>query len=135
MEDPYLRERAADMLDLGRRVLGNLQSEQLTLQAYPKDTILVGDEVSASMLAEVPYGHLLGVVSGKGSANAHVAILARAIGIPAVMGVTSLYTHRLENKKIIIDGYNGEVFTTPTPMMIADLNARSARKRNVCGIR
>lgn len=120
MEDLYLRERAADLLDLGRRVLANLQSEHLTPQSYPKDTILVGDEVSASMLAEVPYGHLVGVVSGKGSANAHVAILARAIGIPAVMGVTGLYTHRIEGKKIIIDGYNGDVFTAPSATMIND---------------
>lgn len=120
MEDLYLRERAADLLDLGRRVLTNLQSENLPIQAYPKDTILVGDEVSASALAEVPQGHLLGVVSTKGSANAHVAILARAIGIPAVMGVTGFPYHKLEGKQIIVDGYNGEVFTSPSSGMIAD---------------
>ncbi len=120
MEDLYLRERSADLLDLGRRVLSNLQTENLPIQAYPKDTILVGDEVSASALAEVPQGHLLGVVSAKGSANAHVAILARAIGIPAVMAVTGLPAHKLEGKKIIVDGYNGEVFTSPSSGMIAD---------------
>lgn len=120
MEDLYLRERASDLLDLGRRVLGNLQSENLPVQAYPKDTILVGDEVSASALAEVPHGHLRGVVSAKGSANAHVAILARAMGIPAVMGVAGLPAHKLESKQIIVDGYNGEVFTSPSKGMVAD---------------
>ncbi|MBN9287688.1 MAG: phosphoenolpyruvate--protein phosphotransferase [Gammaproteobacteria bacterium 39-13] len=120
MEDLYLRERASDLLDLGRRVLGNLQTENHPVQAYPKNTILVGDEVSASALAEVPQGHLRGVVSAKGSANAHVAILARAMGIPAVMGVTGLPAHKLESKQIIVDGYNGEVFTSPSTGMIAD---------------
>lgn len=120
MEDLYLRERAADLRDLGQRVLGNLQSEHLPAQDFPKDTILVGEEVSASALAEVPQGKLLGVVCAKGSANAHVAILARAMGIPAVMGVSGLPAHKLENKKIIVDGYNGEIFTSPSTKMIGE---------------
>jgi phosphotransferase system enzyme I (PtsP) len=131
MEDLYLRERSADLLDLGRRVLNNLQSENLPIQSYPKDTILVGDEVSASALAEVPHGHLLGVVSAKGSANAHVAILARAIGIPAIMGVTGLPAHKLEGKKIIIDGYNGDVFTSPSKAMIADFYRLAVQEKEL----
>ncbi|MBS0287186.1 MAG: phosphoenolpyruvate--protein phosphotransferase [Proteobacteria bacterium] len=120
MEDLYLRERSADLRDLGRRVLSNLQSEHLPTQEFPSDTILVGDEVSASALAEVPQGKLQGVVSTKGSANAHVAILARAMGIPAVMAVSGLPPHKLEGKKIIVDGYNGEIFTSPSSKMISE---------------
>ncbi|MGE4348164.1 MAG: phosphoenolpyruvate--protein phosphotransferase [Candidatus Berkiella sp.] len=117
MEDLYLRERATDLIDLGQRVLANLQSETTTSQTYPQQTILVGDEVTASMLAEVPQESIVGVVSAKGSANSHVAILARAMGIPAVMGASGLPVYKLEGKCIIVDGYNGEVFTSPSQSM------------------
>lgn len=120
MEDRYLRERAADLLDLGRRVLSNFQTDNRPKQSYPKNTILVGEQVSASALAEVPAGHLAAIVSARGSANAHVAILARAMGIPAVMGVTGLPYYKLENTQIIVDGYTGDIFSRPSEKMIND---------------
>lgn len=122
MEDPYLKERAWDLLDLGRRVLTNLQAELNPIQHYPEDTILVGDDISASFLAEISQNHLLGIVSVKGSANSHTAILARAMGIPAVMGVGGLPLYKIEGKRIIVDGYHGEVFTSPTPTMIENFS-------------
>ncbi|MCS5712555.1 phosphoenolpyruvate--protein phosphotransferase [Candidatus Berkiella aquae] len=131
MEDPYLRERSADLLDLGRRVLANLQSESPLPHTYPHDTILVGDEISASDLAEVPQDHLLGIVSLKGSANSHVAILARAIGIPAVMGVAGFPAHKCDRKQIIVDGYHGEVFTSPTQAMISDFARLAAEEKEL----
>lgn len=120
MDDLYLRERATDIRDLGQRVLANLQSSTQKSQTYPEQTILIGENVTASMLAEVPQESLVAVVSGKGSANSHVAILARAMGIPAVMGVSGLPIHKLDGKCIIVDGYNGEVFTSPSESMQKD---------------
>jgi phosphotransferase system enzyme I (PtsP) len=120
MDDLYLRERATDIKDLGQRVLANLQSSTQKLKIYPEQTILIGDNVTASMLAEVPQESLVAVVSAKGSANAHVAILARAMGVPAVMGASGLPIHKLEGKCIIVDGYNGEIFTSPSESMQQD---------------
>jgi phosphotransferase system, enzyme I, PtsP len=117
MEDPYLRERGMDLLDLGRRLLGHLQSESEQHILFPKNTILIGDEVTASSLAEVPEGHLVGVISAKGSSNSHVAILARAMGIPTVIGITGLPVAQLDGRELIVDGYNGEVYSSPTPAM------------------
>lgn len=131
MEDPYLRERASDLLDLGRRVLMNLQSENPHPQVFPQETILVGDEVPASILAEVPQGQLLGIVSARGSANAHVAILARAMGIPAVMGVAGLPAYKLEGKKIIVDGYNGDIFTSPSPIILKSFSRLAAEEKEL----
>lgn len=131
MEDPYLKERAWDILDLGRRVLANLQTESTPIQNYPKDTILIGDDISASFLAEVSQNHLLGVVSIKGSVNSHVAILARAMGIPAVMGVTGLPLNKLEAKKVIVDGYQGEVFTSPSPTTIANFSRLAKEEKEL----
>lgn len=122
MEDPYLKERAWDLLDLGRRVLTNLQAELIPTQHYPQDTILIGDDISASFLAEIAQSHLVGIVSIKGSVNSHTAILARAMGIPAVMGVSGLPLYKLEGKRIIVDGYHGEIFTSPTSTMIENFS-------------
>lgn len=115
MEDHYFRERATDVRDLGRRILQHLQAESALSrpQVYPEHTILVGDEVSAIQLAEVPPGLLAGVVSVGGSGSSHVAILARAMGLPAVMGTTDLPVGRLDGRDLIIDGHRGRVYVSP----------------------
>lgn len=114
MEDPYLRERASDVRDLGRRILERLQSIHPAARVFPEGTILVGEEVSASQLAEVPAQNLVGVVSARGSNASHVAILARALGIPAVMGVDDLPVSRLEGQPLVVDGYQSRVFVRPS---------------------
>lgn len=114
MEDTYLRERASDVRDLGRRILERLQSVAPASRSFPPDTILVGEEVSASQLAEVPVGQLAGVVSARGSSASHVAILARALGIPAVMGVDDLPVGRLDGQELVIDGYQSRLFVRPS---------------------
>lgn len=120
MEDDYLRERAFDFHDLGRRVLAELQSVQREDVAYPKRTILIGEEVTAAALAEVPEGQLAGVVSAKGSHNSHVAILARALGIPTVMGVRGLKVELLAKRAVIVDGYTGLVYVSPTKSVLVE---------------
>ena len=114
MEDPYLRERASDIRDLGRRILEHLQSSRPTVREFEPGTILVGEEVSASQLAEVPVQCLAGVVSARGSSASHVAILARALGIPAVMGLDDLPVSRLEGQELVVDGYQARLFVRPS---------------------
>ncbi len=114
MDDPYLRERASDVRDLGRRILERLQSIHPVTRTYANNTVLVGEEVSASQLAEVPSNLLVGVVSARGSNASHVAILARALGIPAVMGVEDLPVGRLEGQELVVDGYQARVFVRPS---------------------
>lgn len=115
MEDPYLRERASDIRDLGRRILTHLQSDNSKPVEYPKETVLVGEEISAAQLAEVPRDCLVGVVSASGSGSSHAAILARAMGVPAVMGVTELPAGRMQGRSLVVDGYRGRVYVEPTP--------------------
>jgi len=116
MHDPYLRERASDVRDLGSRVLAYLQESAKREQnvVYPDNTILVGEDLTASVLAEVPEGKLAGIVSTRGSSNSHIAILARSIGIPTVMGAVDLPFTRLEGRELIVDGYRGAVYTDPS---------------------
>lgn len=120
MKDPYLRERAADIKDLCSRVLAYLQETDSTKQReYPENTILVGEELAPSMLMEVPRAQLVGMISVKGSGNSHVAILARTMGIPTVMGAVDLPYRKLDGRPLIVDGYNGTVLTSPSEATLA----------------
>ena len=115
VDDDYLRERAADLRDLGRRILMHLQNNgQLTPVVYPEKTILVGEEVSPSALAEVPDGKLVGIVSVKGSSHSHLSILARSLGIPAITGVENLPVNQLEAQTLIVDGSQGRLIVSPS---------------------
>ncbi|QBR83181.1 phosphoenolpyruvate--protein phosphotransferase [Legionella israelensis] len=120
VEDDYLRERASDFRDLGRRVLAELQLTQRQEIDYPRRTVLIGEEITASELAEVPEGQLVGVISAKGSNNSHVAILARALGVPTVMGVRGLKVEHLSRRAVVVDGYYGHVFISPSKAVLAE---------------
>jgi len=120
MEDSYLRERADDIRDLGRRILMHLQEESPDKIEFPENTVLVGEDISASMLAEVPSDKLIGVISVRGSRTSHVAILARAMSISAVMGATDLPVGRIDGRTIIADGYSGRVFISPSEKVITE---------------
>ncbi|MFI8480258.1 phosphoenolpyruvate--protein phosphotransferase [Pseudomonas sp. NPDC078700] len=117
MDDAYLRERASDIKDLGRRLLAYLQKARQQNLTYPDNTILVSEELSPSMLGEVPEGKLVGLISVLGSGNSHVAIFARAMGIPTVMGAVDLPYSKIDGIQLIVDGYHGEVFTNPSEIL------------------
>ncbi len=117
MNDAYLRERAADVRDLGRRVLSYLQESAQQCRVFPPNAVLVGEELTASMLGEVPKEKLAGLVSVQGSSNSHVAILARAMGVPTVMGAVDLPYTQIEGREVIVDGYRGSIYTDPGPTL------------------
>ncbi|MDC1211184.1 phosphoenolpyruvate--protein phosphotransferase [Porticoccaceae bacterium] len=117
MDDPYLRERAADVNDLGRRVLGYLQRNEKNTQPLPRRIILVGEDLSASALADIPIERLVGIVSVKGSSNSHMAIVGRALGVPTVMGAVELPWTEMEGHELIIDGFSGDVISRATRNM------------------
>ncbi len=124
MEDAYLRERASDVRDLGRRVLGYLQQSQTRDQEYPADAILIGEELAAPNLADVEVERIRGMVSAKGSRNSHLAILGRAMGIPTVMGAIDLPWKQMDGKRVIVDGYQGLVISNPRPEILASYEAQ-----------
>lgn len=113
MEDPYMRERAVDIIDLSNRILSNIVGDANTTlndDFNPsRKYILVAKEVSAPMLAEFPRELLAGIISIKGSNNSHAAILARAMDVPAVMGLERVSLNLLNKQELFLDGYSGEV--------------------------
>ncbi len=114
MEDSYLRERGADIRDLGRRLLDYLLKDERRQREIPPGTIIVGHEISAAQLAEIPIEHITGLVCTTGTNSSHVAILARALGIPAVMGASDFPVKKIDQKDLIVDGYMGRVYLQPS---------------------
>jgi phosphotransferase system, enzyme I, PtsP len=114
MSDSYMRERAVDIKDLGRRILSYLQENESESIVFPDRTILVSDELTPTMLGEVPQDKLVGLVSIKGSGSSHVAILARAMGIPTVMGLVDVPLSQLDRRELVVDGYNGDLLACPS---------------------
>ncbi len=129
MEDDYLRERATDIQDLGRRILEQLLTDGHKRPRFVDNTILVGRDISASQLAEVPTEKLAGLICTSGSGSSHVAILARALGVPAVMGATDLPVSRIDGLDVIVDGYQGAIYLRPEKIVRREFE-RLAREEN-----
>lgn len=115
MEDAYLRERMADVRDLGLRILAHLQKQGSSdLREIPEHSILLGEEITTAMLVETPVEKIAGIVTVEGAANSHMAIVARALGIPTVLGVSDLPVTQLDDTEMIVDAYQGRVYVQPS---------------------
>jgi len=119
MEDEYLRTRAEDVRALGRRILLHLQYDRSGLGEFPQRTVLLGKGVGLTCLTGVPGERLAGLVNTRGSVLAHGVIVARALGIPAVVGVEELPLAQSAGSEIIVDGYGGRVILNPAPVVRA----------------
>lgn len=120
MEDAYFKERATDIRDLGERVLIHLLDTEQRHHKLPDKVVLVAENVTASMLAEVPRQQLVAIVSLRGSVNSHAAIMARALGVPAVMGVEGLSLMQWQGQRVIVDGYQGHILLDPAEAIYAE---------------
>ncbi|EAR10921.1 phosphoenolpyruvate--protein phosphotransferase [Reinekea blandensis] len=109
MEDAYLRERASDMRDLGQRLLTYLVDEEPE-RTIPEHAVLIGEEISAAVFGSLDPESVSGIVCSQGSANSHLAILARALNIPTVLGAQDIPWQELEGKELVVDGYRGHVY-------------------------
>ncbi len=87
MEDPYLRQRSADMKDIGRRIIDSLDGSERGREKLPEKRIIVAAEIFPSDLANLDHDKILGILTEKGDVNSHAAIMARSLGIPAILGV------------------------------------------------
>ena len=124
LDDALLAARAADVRDVAVRIARSLSGAHFDLPSDP--SVVVADDLPPSLLVEVPPGLLLGVALSGGSATAHVAILARSLGIPAVVAVQGLLDLVRGATRIAIDGGTGEVTVDPDDaslQVLADLQA------------
>jgi phosphotransferase system enzyme I (PtsP) len=119
IEDPYLRERARDIQDIGRRILAHLEPSENEQIDYPARSILVAEDLGPVDIARVPVERLAGVISARGSALSHVAILARAMGIPAIVGTAGVIAvNQLDGRELVLDGYRGRLHVNPSSALV-----------------
>jgi phosphotransferase system enzyme I (PtsI) len=112
IKDDYLRERSSDIEDVTRRLLvalsGEAQSRRLS-----QDAIIVAEELLPSSAAELDFSHVRAIASDAGGWTSHTAIIARGLGIPAIVGLRDLYRHARTGDEIVIDAERGEVVLHP----------------------
>ena len=111
LDDEVMRARAVDIRDVSRRVLRNLSGKEAVLPESDEPVILLAEELTPSEAAQLSVRRLAGIVTGRGSANSHTAILARSLNIPAVTGITPDLTYN--GKNAVIDGEAGTLTLEP----------------------
>lgn len=115
MDDELMQQRATDMLDIKTRLIKKiLGMENTDLSKLPYGSVLVAKDLTPSMTAGLNPENVLGIVTELGGKTSHSAILARALEIPAVVGLSDLPQDITEGTEILLDGENGEVIIMPT---------------------
>jgi phosphocarrier protein FPr len=121
LPDAILQQRVVDVLDVSQRVLKKLTATEPTPLIADAPAILVAHELTPSETANLKPELVLAMVTEQGGAHSHSAILARALGIPAVAGVSSLMAQVTPGQVIAVDGSTGRVWLRPDAQMTSDL--------------
>lgn len=130
--DPYLRERTADIEDVSQRVLRSFLSDVDSRHLGPDDRhILVAYDLAPSDAASMNRRNVLGFATEQGSVNSHTAILARAFGIPAVVGLEGSVIDVMALTPAILDGYSGKLILHPSPETLDRYRQLSLEKAQV----
>jgi len=121
MENEYFRERALDMKDVGKRLIGNvLGFSDQSLKTIDEKTIIVAKDLTPSDTAQLNEKVIQGIITAEGGNTSHSAIIARTIGIPAIMGVENIKEVIRSGDYAIIDGSSGEVMINPEASLIKE---------------
>ncbi|HXC88805.1 MAG TPA: phosphoenolpyruvate-utilizing N-terminal domain-containing protein, partial [Stellaceae bacterium] len=125
MRDPYLAARAEDIRVVGTRLIRNLiKKPYVAYSGVPEGAVVIADELTPADTALMDPQRIAGFATQFGGADSHTAIVARALGLPAVLGVADLVEHARSEATVVIDGNEGAVIVDPTPETIADYEAR-----------
>lgn len=120
IEDPYFRERGADVEDVGRRVMEKLLGVRRHDQPMEPGSVVVVDSVYPELFANLDIDLVAGIVSEHGGATSHGAIFARTLEIPAVTGVAGLQSEARAGETAIIDGGTGKIYLSPDDSLVAE---------------
>lgn len=113
MDDEYMRGRAADVKDITERLLGILSGNTGSGVDVDEPVIMVAEDLAPSETVQMDKSKILSFVTQKGSVNSHTAILARTMGIPALIGSDIVIDESLNGKLGVVDGTNGVVYIEP----------------------
>ena len=115
MDDPYFSARAADIRDVGTRVLNNVMGvENVDISCLDEDTIIVADDLAPSDTAQMDKARVKGFATNIGSRTSHTAIMARSLEIPAVLGLGDITAAVKNGDMVVVDGLKGQAVINPT---------------------
>ena len=129
MDDSYMEARAADIRDISARVIGILTGEGESGIVSDVPCIVAADDLAPSETVQLDKSLILGFITAGGSANSHTAILARTMGIPAIIGAGDALQAEMEGKYAIIDGQTGEVVIEPDDAEREHLLKKQAKEK------
>ena len=131
LSDAYLRERGTDLDDVQGRILLNLSGagDAPSLSKLPSSFVVVADELLPSEAAELDWQRVLAVATDQGSPTHHTSILARSLGIPAVVGLVNASREVPPGALVVVDGSRGELVLEPSAPMLARFRATQERAR------
>jgi phosphotransferase system enzyme I (PtsI) len=133
IDDPYLRERKGDLHDVAGRLRMNLREERGEprdrLQDLDAPCVLVADELTPSVVAQLDWTRIQGFATDAGSRTYHTAILARSLGVPAVVGLHDVSRRVPTGAAVILDGESGDVTLDPTPEACLEAETVARRSR------
>ena len=129
MDDEYMRGRAADVKDITERLLGILSGNTGSGVDVDEPVIMVAEDLAPSETVQMDKSKILSFVTQKGSVNSHTAILARTMGIPALIGSDIVIDESLNGKFGVVDGTNGVVYIEPDEATLSEMQEEQ-RKDN-----
>jgi len=133
IDDPYLHERKGDLHDVAGRLRMNLRDDKGgardRLQDLDAPCVLIADELTPSVVAQLDWTRIKGFATDAGSRTYHTAILARSLGVPAVVGLHDVSRRVPPGVSVIIDGETGEVVIDPTPALWHEAEGRATATR------
>jgi phosphotransferase system enzyme I (PtsI) len=125
VSDPYLRERTSDLEDVATRLLTILSGrDKFDLSKLDEDVIIIAKDIWPSTVAELDFKHVLGFATNAGGITSHSAIIARALGIPAVVGLHDVTRRVRTGNTVIVDGAAGQVIIRPSKAVTRDYAER-----------
>jgi phosphotransferase system enzyme I (PtsI) len=133
MNDEYLRERGSDIEDVIQRLLANLTGEGLKYPNLSEDAVIVAPDLLPSAVAELDRTHVKAIATDSGGWTSHMAIIARGLGLAAVVGLRDFYQRTRTGDRVIVDARQGEVILHPTAETIAQYDFNLTPQREVEG--
>lgn len=133
MEDAYMQARAADVRDISARLVRNLSGQGNKEFCMTEPSVIVAKELSPSETVQLDKEKILAIVTEQGTTNSHTAILARMMGIPALIGVPLDFDAIHSGMTAIVDGAAGEVIFEPTALQRGEVEEKSGVNRKSFG--
>src|ERR1051325_1635382 len=129
IKDDYLRERGSDIEDVAPRLLVALSGERPDYRQLTEDAVIVAEDLLPSAMAELDLGHARAIATDGGGWTSHMAIIARGLGIPAVVGLRDLYRRARTGDVIVVDALRGEILLHPSQQTIESFQTIATRNQ------